>query len=87
METKSAARGGFCGAVRYSAPFPGKPLAHTLVAVPQMKYSKCSAERAAGKLLSSSPCEGGGRRRREGFRVGLGWMHRLLGFNKFCQVL
>ena len=55
----------FCGAVRYSAPFPGKPLAHTLVAVPQMKYSKCSAECAAGKLLSSSPCEGGGGGRRE----------------------
>lgn len=59
----------------------------SLVAVPQMKYSKCPMVCAAGKLLSSSPREGGSEGWREGFKGGVkGWDAPSV-FNKFYQVL
>ena len=69
-------------------------LSRTLL-LPFPKWNTVNVRRSApqGNFSPHPPVreeeEGGGRRRRrrEGFRVGLGWMHRLRGFNKFCQVL
>lgn len=51
---------------------PWKSSPEALIAAPHMKYSKCSENCAAGKLLSPSPCGEGGGGGRGGFGVGWG---------------